>query len=179
MANEKSDAAPAAAPATPSAKGKLKLPIIVGGMMLVEAVVVFMLVKMTATPPPEVHAAEGHAGEHGEPAEAKEIDPEIPLVECESINRTSGQTIVVHLSLSALAAAENAEKLKKLVEMRKSSIQDRVQFVVRGADPKHLNEPGLETIRRQLKAEIDKLFGDEKLVTELLIPQILQSRSSL
>jgi len=50
-----------------------------------------------------------------------------------------------------------------------------VTTVIRSADPKFLQEPGLETIRRQIKFELDKVLGDDKIIVDLLIPSLLQS----
>ncbi len=36
-------------------------------------------------------------------------------------------------------------------------------MILRSADPHHLNEPGLDTIKRQVKSELDKILGDGEL----------------
>jgi flagellar basal body-associated protein FliL len=176
MAAGKAETAPAQAPARPSISKKLFLPAAVGGIMLVEGLGIFMLVRMAVPGPRSAHAA----GEALSPLQQIDaMDNEVAVTECDAINRASGQAVAVHIVLSALVSPEKAELVQKLVAKRRSTIQDRVQLVVRGADPKHLNDPGLETIRRQLKAELDNILGDDQLLRELLIPEILQTRSSL
>ena len=160
----------------PSLKKRLFLPGIIGGIMLVEAVAMFVVVRAFGPKPAPVHAAE-------EPPNPQEqidaLDAEVAVAQCDAINRTSGQAVVVHLVISALVSPENTERMGKLMEKRRDTVQDRIQFVVRGADPKHLNEPGLETLRRDIKAELGKVLGDDELIVDLLIPQILQTRSNL
>jgi flagellar basal body-associated protein FliL len=176
MAASKPDSAAQESTPAPTLKRKLILPLMVGGIMLVEGVVIFLLVRISSPePPPAQAAAEGLTAEQ----QIEALDPEVSVAECDAINRASGQTVVVHIALSALVSPPNVDRAQKLIEKRKNTIQDRVQLVVRGADPKHLNEPGLETIRRQLKMELDKILGDDKLLNEILVPQILQTRSSL
>jgi flagellar basal body-associated protein FliL len=68
---------------------------------------------------------------------------------------------------------------KGLIDARKATIRDRLDTLLRNADPKYLNEPGLETLRRQIKFELDKVFKDEKLVDEILITKFLKSRANL
>jgi hypothetical protein len=65
------------------------------------------------------------------------------------------------------------------VDARQATICDRVNTVVRRAEPKFLSEPGLETVRRQIKFELDKVFGDEDLIQEVLLPELLQSQAQL
>ena len=169
-----------AGPARPSMKKKLVTLGILGGIMLLEAVGIFVLVRMTSEPGPS------EAGEAAQdPGQlVEQMDAELALVNCEAINRKSGQSLVVHISLSVRVAAQNAEHAAKLIEKRQSTIKDRVQMILRSADPQHLNEPNLDTIKRQVRFELDKILGDavpgnEELILKVLIPQILQTRSRL
>jgi flagellar basal body-associated protein FliL len=66
-----------------------------------------------------------------------------------------------------------------MLQERKASIEDRITTVIRSADPAHLAEPGLETLKRQFKFELDKITEDETLIRQVLIPKLLQTRSAL
>lgn len=163
-----------AAPPPSNSKKKLFTVGIVLGIMLLEGVGVFVLVKMTTEAPAPSEAAELTE----DPTQLLEkMDAELPLVDCDAINRKSGQSIVVHIALSVRVAAEDQERAAKLIGKRQSTTKDRVQMILRSADPQHLNEPNLDTIKRQVKFELDKVLGDEELIREVLITQILQSRS--
>jgi flagellar basal body-associated protein FliL len=54
-------------------------------------------------------------------------------------------------------------------------IQDRVRTIIAETDPEKLGggaEPGLETLRRQVKYQLDEIVGDG-LIDDVLIPQCL------
>ncbi|MCP4593132.1 MAG: hypothetical protein GY842_20545 [bacterium] len=163
------DAAPS------SGKKKIITLGVVGGIMLLEGVGIFMLARMTGEPAPS------EAGEAMvDPLQLiEQMDVEVLLGECDAINRKSGDAVVVHLTLSGRVSADNVERVTQLIEKRQNTIRDRVQMILRSADPQHLNEPNLDTLKRQVKTEVDKILGEEELVLEVLIPQILQSRARL
>lgn len=141
--------------------------------------------------PADEHGGDSHAAptdEHGKAAEGHGAKPaapvskgpvEIDVTECRPNNRTSGKLISLKLRVSALVMGPEAEKAKTLVESNKSRINDRVNVVIRSATPQELNEPGLETIKRRLKQELARVLGDEKLILEVLIPEMMQSGSGL
>jgi flagellar basal body-associated protein FliL len=91
----------------------------------------------------------------------------------------TGKLITLKIRVSALVASADAERAKTLVEANKARINDRINFVVRSAEPQDLNEPGLETIKRRIKHELAKVLDDERLLQEVLIPEMLQSGSGL
>ena len=69
----------------------------------------------------------------------------------------------------------DTEKAANLVKANQARINDRVNFIIRAAEPQHLKEPGLDTIKRKLKAELDRVLGEENLIKEVLVPDFLQS----
>ena len=104
---------------------------------------------------------------------------EVLITVTDASNNVSGRLYVYHIEVSALVEAGKKDRLAELIEHRKSTIRDRINGVIRGADPKHLDEPGLETIRRQIEFELNKVFEDDSLILELLIPKLMQSRTRL
>jgi flagellar basal body-associated protein FliL len=122
-------------------------------------------------------ASDGHGGKSAAPVSKGPV--EIDITECRPNNRTSGKLISLKLRVSALVMGSEAEKAKTLVEGNKARINDRVNVVVRSATPQELNEPGLETIKRRLKQELARVLCDEKLILEVLIPELMQSGSGL
>jgi flagellar basal body-associated protein FliL len=145
------------------------------GVMLLEGVGVFVIMRMTGEP------AAGHAGEVAvDPAELlAKMDAEVSLGTCDAVNKKSGQSLVIHIVVSARVAADKLNHVTRLIERRESTIKDRIQMILRSADPQHLNEPNLDTLKRQLKFAMEDILGDEELILEVLIPQILQTRSRL
>jgi flagellar basal body-associated protein FliL len=75
----------------------------------------------------------------------------------------------------ALVRSADRERMEKLAEDKKARLEDSVNTVIRSAELNELNEPGLETLKRRLKHELGRVFGDDQLITEVLIPQLLQS----
>ena len=202
MAADKQPAPSQALPAPAEAKptSRKKPVIIVAVLMLVEGVAIFMGTKMlTGSAPATADAAggavdshgapasggqdAGHGGEHGSDAAknapfASEFG-EVLLSECRPTNRVSGRLITFRMRISVLVKAANLEMTKNLVDANKARIEDRINFVIRSADPEFLNEPTLETIKRRLKSEFERLLCHEDLIEEVLIPEMLPSAPGL
>ena len=165
-------------------KARSKSWIVVVLLMVLEGVAIFLGTKfLTGSAPAAVAASEpqGEKGEagHGEQTTATQEFAEVELGECRPVNRVSGKLITFRMRVSLLVRSTNSERVKMLVEGNKARINDRVNFVIRSADPSHLNEPALETIKRRLKSELDHIFGDETLIQDILIPEMLPSGPGL
>ena len=120
-----------------------------------------------------MQAAEG-IGDEPAPAPCEAFS-EIPLADCRPTNKNGVKVFSYSIRVSGLVETEQLEEAQKLVEKMQDRIDDRVNFVIRSADQKFLNEPGLETIKRQLKSEMDKLVGRDDLIVEILVPELLQT----
>jgi flagellar basal body-associated protein FliL len=197
MAEKQAGAQAETAPVSGDAKkpSRKKSFLIVALLMMVEGVAIFFGTKMlTGSAPASADAApvasEPHgapvSGEHGggHGGEAKNAPfesefGEIAVSECRPTNRESGRTVTFRMRVSVLVKAADLEKTKSLIESNKARIDDRINFVIRSADPAFLNEPTLETIKRRLKSELDRLMGDEHLIEEVLIPEMLASAPGL
>lgn len=178
MANE-ANPVPEQAPGKPGKSGKMKSMLMVGGLMLVEGVLIFMGVNYFAGEPKATEAAE--ADEDALAAEADVLSGmvEVSITELDAYNSRSGRQYVYHMRIEARARAESKDKLTELIEQRKATIEDRINMLVRSADPKEMEEPGLEILRRRIKMELNQALGDDSLVLEVLIPKLLQTRGSL
>ena len=173
MADEKADAKPKAE----AANKKSKLPIlIIAVLMGVEGVGVFFVAKMFVLADPASVEAVETGDEYGdERTEDAQPTAEVEITDCRPSNKVTGKLITFRLRVSALVAASEAEHAVELVRANSARLTDRVNYVIRSAEPQHLNEPGLETIKRRLKKEFDRILGDEQLIKEVLIPELLQS----
>lgn len=163
--------------AAPS-KGKSKKTgiIIVAVLMLVEGGGIFAAMKFFGSDPSPTQAEDGTGqSDQEEPPDVAEVS----IASTEAFNNLSGRLYVYHIDVSVLVATENEEALTKLVEERQATIRDRINTVIRGTDPKHLSEPGLETFRRQIQFELNKIITDDSLILEVLIPKLMQSRTRL
>ncbi len=181
-----------------------KLPVLLGGVMVIEGAILFGAFKMMGSKPAategaELHAAEGeHAeGDDGgdvESAEAaggegeKEKGPapkkknlrySMPLIEFRAPNKVSGKMYLYDVAIEAQVMGKNYEDAQKKVEERKALISDRIRTIIAQSDPEKLNgqvEPGLETLKRQVKYQLDEIVGDG-VIEEVLVPRCIPFRA--
>jgi len=162
----------------PSGSGKKKfmLPAIVAGIMLLEGAAIFGAMKMFGSNPEPAPAAQSIEGleDDGQPESV-----EIEVAEFKALNEKSGLTFVVDIRVSARIPADRADEAGQKIAENKATIVDRLTQAVRSADPKHLKEEDLATIRRQMKLELDKILEDEELVEELLITRFQKYRADV
>jgi len=226
MAEEKKEAkAPAKEPEKADAHGAhgkakgggiggmlTKLPVLLGGVMLIEAVVLFAGFKFLGGGAPKVvvgadlikadeaakegeskEAGHGEAkeGGHGEAKEGghgdttasspkdKAAATEIVVVEMKAPNKMSGKTFLYDVSIYAVTKGAHEEEVKKTFKAREALIKDRIRTIIAQSDPEKLgggSEPGLETLRRQVKYQLDEIVG-EKIIDEVLVPRCIPFRT--
>ncbi|MBC8109378.1 MAG: hypothetical protein H7Z14_22530 [Anaerolineae bacterium] len=214
-AEKKPDAAPAAAPAdkkdagakpaagaaAPAAAGGgiggmlSKTPVLLGGVMIIEAVVLFAGMKFLGGSPKAAAGAEvasavdehgdGHgaaAGEHGEKGAGvanNKKSIEIEVLSFRAPNKLSGRTFLYDVSIFAVTKTSNEATVKSAIGDRKNLITDRIRTIIAQTDPEKLgggSEPGLETLRRQVKYQLDQIVG-EGLIDEVLVPRCIPFRT--
>jgi flagellar basal body-associated protein FliL len=134
----------------------------------------------------EKPAAEGDKGaEKGEAkGEAGPKAPKSPFVEIEltnfrAPNMQSGHRIVYDIQIFASVRRANETKMRALIKDRKATVEDRIRTIIATLDPEKLgggSEPGLETLRRQVKYALDEVAG-ESLINEVLISRCLPYRA--
>jgi len=153
--------------------------LVVALLMIGEGVGIFVIANsMKAVP--EVAAAAGVEGASGVTGSGGDVAmSEVELAECKPSNTMSGKLISLHLRVSGLVASTDVGLVEKLAEEKRARIDDRINYVVRSAALRHLNEPGLETIKRRIKHELEGLFEAEGLIKEIFIPELLQSGAGL
>ncbi len=172
MANEEGGLAPE----VDGGRTRRLFPVMVVALLMgVEGVGVFFLAKAISPTPVAVLAA-GVEGEDGADSTGKNALIEVELADCRPSNMMGGKFITFDMRVSGLVAAEDVERAERLIRAKRARLEDGVNTVIRSAEPKHLNEPKLTTIKRRLKYEFDEIFGDDQLIKEVLIPKWLQSR---
>jgi len=172
MADEGQDVQPIESTMALKKKGKLIPILVISILMIGEGIAIFFLVKSVSPAPAESMAS---SDDLGLDAFGGDKMAEVELVECRPSNRMGGKLITFHIKVIGLVSAEDQTRATELVEAKKARLEDGVNIVIRSAEPKHLNEPGLETIKRRLKYEIGRVFGDDELIKDILLPQVLQS----
>lgn len=171
MADENPDQAPPVK--KEGIKNKMMPYFIIGGLMLGEGVAVFFLANAISPKPVQTLAKDGMDDENGENGE--DGLAEVELADCRPSNKMAGRFITFHIRVSALVSKDDFDMMKALARAKRARIEDGVNAVIRSAEPKHFNEARYETIKRRLKHEFGRIFGDDQLIKEVLIPQMLQS----
>ena len=168
-----------------------KTPVLLGGVMMLEAAVLFAGFKFLGGGPAPVAGAElAHDGAaHGENsrgdgakssagADAKSF-VEVEVLSFRAPNKQSGRTFLYDVSIYVVAKADKEAIVKKTFESRKALITDRVRTIIAQSDPEKLgggSEPGLETLRRQVKYQLDEIVG-EGVIEEVLVPRCIPFRT--
>lgn len=206
-AKKKADAPDKAAPAADKAHDKkeggggllTKMPVLIGGVMIIEAAVLFAGFKFLGGGPQGAAAADltttaggdaGHAksdghgdGHGGGDGKSAAPDPkatmEVSVVEEKFLNKKDGRSFLYDVSVFAVISATDQEKIEATIKQRKALIRDRIRTIIAISDPEKLgggSEPGLETLRRQVKYQLDQIIGAD-MIAEVLVPRCTPIRT--
>jgi len=179
MANEPQE--PPIESAKPGKQSRFQSIIIVGMLMLFEGVGIFLATKMLSHSPDSAAAdAKQSASADDKKTSNDDLqDVELVIAECKPTNSRGGKLYYYKIHVSVLVDRSKQEFIKKLIEQKRSRIDERVNVVIRGIEPKYLNEPGFQTIKRQLKAEFDRIFGDDQLIKEVFIAELIRMNGGI
>jgi flagellar basal body-associated protein FliL len=163
-----------------------KLPVLLGGVMLIEAVVLFAGFKFIGGGAKNANAADLTSMDikkdtaDGAAAMATKAQAvEIQLVDSRFPNKVSGRTFLYDVNMYVSVKAENEDKVKKKIADNDALIKDRLRTIIAQSDPEKLgggSEPGLETLRRQVKFQLDEIIG-ENMIEEVLVPRCIPFRT--
>jgi flagellar basal body-associated protein FliL len=169
-----------------------KTPVLLAAVMLIEGVVLVGGLKFLGGGPKQAAAVElapegGSGGEKGAKGEdGKPIAPvdgkapvELQLVDFRAPNKVSGRTFLYDVNIVVTTKTAVGDKVKDLISARDALIKDRVRTIIAQLDPEKLgggSEPGLETLRRQVKYQLDQILGDG-LIDEVLVPRCIPYRT--
>jgi flagellar basal body-associated protein FliL len=165
-----------------------KTPVLLGIIMVVEAVVLFAGFKFLGGGPKNASAdvglvkeehGEGKGDEHGGPRVSSEKERQVEILQAfKARNVQSGRSFIYDLSVAVLVKAEDEDKIKEKVKSRDALIKDRIRTIIAQMDPEKLGgaEPGLETLRRQIKSQLEIIVG-EGMIEEVLVPTLTPFRA--
>jgi len=83
------------------------------------------------------------------------------------------------VSIFVVCKSEYEKQVKDALKEREALIKDRVRTIIAQSDPEKLvggSEPGLETLRRQVKYQLDTIVG-EGMIEEVLVPKCIPFRT--
>ena len=156
----------------PSQHKGLLMGAILLAVMLVEGGGIFVAMKLFgAKPAPAIGAA------LMEPQGQTPTDQELPVVQLKAPNVTTGKLYLYDLEVQAVVEQGHRSQVEAVLANRKATIEDRLAKIIRAADQQQLQEPGLETLRRQVKYELEQIAGQEGLIKEVLIPKCTPFRA--
>jgi flagellar basal body-associated protein FliL len=173
----------AAAPTVEQKSGLLsKTPVLLTGVMIIEAIVLVAGFKILGGGPRRATAAElvaeaEKAGEKGAADRKKTV--EVQVVEFKAPNNANGRTFLYDVSIYVITKAEFEQRVKDTFKDKGALIQDRIRTIIAESDPEKLgggSEPGLETLRRQVKYQLDEIVGDG-VIDEVLVPRCIPFRT--
>jgi flagellar basal body-associated protein FliL len=172
-----------------------KTPVLLGGAMIIEAAVLFAGFKYLGGGTPhhasgaELTAEDPAAAGHGETKSAdgkgaaaaidKKKPIEIQIVDFRAPNKQSGRTFLYDVTIFAVTRGEFKDRVEAIIKEREALIKDRVRTIIGQMDPEKLgggSEPGLETLRRQVKYQLDEIVG-EGMIDEVLVPRCIPFRT--
>ncbi len=173
-----------------------KTPVLLGLVMVLEAVVLFAGFKFLGGGPKAASAVElahdeGGSEEpktdaHGNPipdSGKKKLDKdhavELTVVDFKAPNTQNGRRYIYDVSIFVSVKGEFEAKVKDRIKDRDALIRDRMRTIIGQMDPEKLgggSEPGLETLRRQVKSQLEIIIGDG-MIDEVLVPRCIPFRA--
>lgn len=153
---------PAKPAAEEQATAKKGLPIktigIVAGLLLAEAAGMYFILGATGKPKSteaaHLDANANPKGDHDKPVEIQVVKERFP-------NNSTGRPWIWDAEVVIQVKASDSERVKAIIEARAAEIRTGVARIWRTAQQAHFNEPGLETLTRQVTAFLDELLGPD------------------
>jgi flagellar basal body-associated protein FliL len=159
-------------------------PTLLGVVMLIEALVLFAGFKLFNSAPASAHAADVGDGEGGSTTHGAAVKSEkkkvieLNVLEFKAPNKQTGRLFLYDVNIYVTVKTEFKERVEAAFKDRDATIRDRVRTIISQSDPEKLGggtEPGLETLRRQVKHQLDEIIG-EGMIEEVLIPRCIPYR---
>lgn len=192
-AEKKPDAAPTDkkdAPKTSAGGLMTRTPVLLGGVMLIEAAVLFAGFKFLGGGPASAGASAvlapdqsgGSASDpnsSGTPTLDRKKLVEVQVLEFRAPNKVNGRTFLYDVSIYLVTNSQHETVVRETIDARKALITDRIRTIIAQSDPEKLgggSEPGLETLRRQVKYQLDEVVG-EGMIEEVLVPRCIPFRT--
>lgn len=123
--------------------------------MLLEGAAVFGVVKFFAGP------STAEAQLVGEELAGEEAPVEILLVNDTFQNMQTGRVWEWRVEIQLRLRQKNRAEVTRIQERDAATIREGIALIFRRAHDRHLREPGLETIQRQLTTYLNEVFGTD------------------
>jgi len=155
-------------------KGKLFVFGLLGGVMIVEGLAIFFVMKSFGSQPHKLEAEQMTAT--SQPATEYQ---EVEVANVRVPHVAGSRTTLYAMHIVALVKFDKLEDVKKVFEAKKWTVTDTVSRVIRQAAESEISEPRLETLRRKMKFELNELCGVESAIEQVLIPECMPLSTGL
>lgn len=155
MADEQAQT-PESTTEAPKKGGKLPL-LIVAALMIGEAALVYFVVAVLGSGPSPASASELQGLEEND----REAFTEVLLVSDRFQNMQSGRVWGWDTDVYLKVRRKNVEAVEQTMGRKEAQIREGLALIFRRAQDRHLREPGLETLTRQLNTYAGELFGTD------------------
>jgi flagellar basal body-associated protein FliL len=91
------------------------------------------------------------------------------------VQNTQGDRTILY-SVTVNIRISSDPNIVQLVEedflkSRKATVIDAISRILRSADHKDMTQPGLETLKRQIRFELSSMLGDDTIIQQVLVPE--------
>lgn len=181
VAEEKAGADQSAPPQPRAKSGKLVLIVgLVALFITAQAVITYLLMPKAAPPKAEDSATAKPAppaspNGDDDATEAATETFEVPMGDFNCTNSTDpGMVVHVNFKLVAVTAAgSSASKLESQLKLHSGRVRQLVNQIVRRSSLEDLNDPSLNTIKRSIRQEVNKLLRNTSAnIDEIVISDI-------
>jgi len=163
---------------TPKKKRSLKIILILVAVLVIEGGIIGA-VFMVAGKPADVkaeQAAQDEAAEAEQPVEELVVEDKFP-------NTKRGRTFIYDTEVYIVIRRKHQAEIRRQLDGMVAQIGADIRTIVSRAEPNHLLEPTLATIKRQIKAALDKRLGRDEdgnsRVDQVVITKFTQFRADL
>ncbi|MHC4976357.1 MAG: hypothetical protein ACYTF7_07095 [Planctomycetota bacterium] len=154
----------------PKKKLPIKTIIVVLGLLIAEGAVVVALMSMLGKP---------GAVQAGQSAELVVDDSnalnEVLIVEDRFPNHQTGRVWLWETEIQVQVKTKHLAYVEQALEERRAEIKTGISTIFRNAHQRHLTEPNLETLSRQVTSYLNEIFGhdseSEPRITRVLLPK--------
>ncbi len=156
-----------------------KTPVLLGAAMFLEAIVLFAGFKFLGSAPKPASADTATEKDGAGKTPDKKKTVEVQVLDFRAPNKVSGRTLLFDVSISVIVKGEDEEKAKSKITDSAGLIKDRIRTIIGQMDPEKLgggSEPGLETLKRQVKYQLDEILGDG-MIDEVLVGRCIPFRA--
>lgn len=121
----------------------------------------------------DAHGEGGGDGHAAAPAHKdKKKSVELKVVEFRAPNKQSGRMFLYDVAICIAVRGPAEDKAKSMLADNDARVKDRIRTIIAQSPPEKLAEPGLETLRRQVKYQLDQILG-ESVVDEVFVPRCI------